>query len=517
MNVREHRPTGYSEREVETIIKVAKSVYSLLLETQKHLTYRTLKLNRKQLEELSLVIVEFVEDVFTDIGIWKSLEWYNKKYFKNPLTFCYKLDQNILDKGISKPRIHYLLWNKYSELIDDLILSPTHQDLVLIVESVFNFFQNFNKKIFSQLSSIKSFLQQPNQFGWKVKRKLLWLGQHSYLFRHSYDSFIKENGGEPKISLIDDFVCQHTTTWSGLGVIDILGAILNISKKQQKELLSWYERHFGYFQIKEIKQPIVFAQNVICEKTYSIRADDQCYLFKPGHLYAGNLVPWNEEWYWSGQQSYLGELPENDLQALKEEFLEKAPQIAYRYCKSLLEKAQNSIKIHYQNFIKFFGDDLVIFSDGYSMAAAIQNQHKKEYESHPERVINDMMQRHNLKNPWPTYNFPMELLESVNGIGLYFNPVEGQEIMRDFYDVLTGFKKRGKNLTEDEMECIRGFIESPAISTNFVKKLVKKYGAQSIGKVYLILESKNMDYLNFILRKYKGHFFRKRYPTISFK
>jgi hypothetical protein len=385
------------------------------------------------------------------------------------------------------------------------------------VENVFNFFQHFDDKIFSCISSIKSFLNEPNQYGWQVKKKLLWLGQHSYLFRNCYESFVRNNRGEPKISVIDDFECQHTTQWSGLGVIDILASILNISEKQRNELLSWYERHLGFFQIKTIKGPIIQAQNVVCNKTYSIRTGEHSKLFKIGHIYAGSLVPWNDEWYWSGQQSYLGKLPKNDIHTIKEDFLQKSAQIAYRYCKSLLKKAQKSIKIHYQNFIRFHGDDLVVFPDGYTMAAAIQKQHRKEYEAQPKEIINEVIKKQNLKKPWPNYAYPRELLESANGIGLYFNPEEGQEIMQEFNDVISGLKKRGINLTENEMSSIRGLIASQAISTNFVKKMVNKYGAESIGEAFLIRERKNMNYLNYLLRKYKGHYFRKRYPNISFK
>ena len=42
-----------------------------------------------------------------------------------------------------------------------------------------------------------------------------------------------------------------------------------------------------------------------------------------------------------------------------------------------------------------------------------------------------------------TKSFPPELLESDNGVGVYFNPDEGQEIMREFYDIINGLKKNG--------------------------------------------------------------------------
>ena len=50
-----------------------------------------------------------------------------------------------------------------------------------------------------------------------------------------------------------------------------------------------------------------------------------------------------------------------------------------------------------------------------------------------------------------------------NGVGLYFNPEEGQEIMIDFNDIISGFKKKGVNLNEDEECSIRNFIYSNGI------------------------------------------------------
>ena len=231
----------------------------------------------------------------------------------------------------------------------------------------------------------------------------------------------------------------------------------------------------------------------------------------------GGLVPWKKEWYWSGKQTHLGKAPRNVIQELIDVFFQKSPQIVYRYYKSMLKKAKQRTKINYENFIKFHGDDFAFFPDGYSMAAALQKQHRLEYEAQPEAEVKKVMEKRKLKNPWPNYNYPRDLLESDNGIGVFFNPEEGLEIMREYNDVLNGFKKKGVNLTEDEFDAIRGFIEADAISINFVNKLVEQYGAESILEAYLLRTDDAVDFLNFILRRYKGHYYRNRYPSLSFK
>ena len=126
------------------------------------------------------------------------------------------------------------------------------------------------------------------------------------------------------------------------------------------------------------------------------------------------------------------------------------------------------------------------------------------------------MERHKLSHPWPTMSIPEQLIESKNGICVYFNQYEGQEIMQEFNVLIGGFKKKGINLKEDEEEVIREFICSDSISPGFVRKLVQRYGDESIASAFYIDRSQHKYYLDYLLRKYKGHFFRKRYPEITF-
>jgi hypothetical protein len=258
------------------------------------------------------------------------------------------------------------------------------------------------------------------------------------------------------------------------------------------------------------------TKNRVCNKEYIIRVGNQSDRFKVGHVYLGGLVPWNGEWYWSGQQYIIGALPENRIEELAETFLQKQALIAYRYFDTVLEKARDRIKIHYRNFVDFHGDDLAVFPDGYAMTAAMQKQYRLEYEAHPWEIVDEIMQSHNLKNPWPTFVYPPALLDASNGVGVFFNPDEGQEIMPGFYHILQGFAKKGVDMTEDEIGSIRGLIKSPSISPKFVEKLAKKYGAESIAETFLHRDRQGIDYLQYVLRRYKGQYFRIRYPNISF-
>ena len=149
------------------------------------------------------------------------------------------------------------------------------------------------------------------------------------------------------------------------------------------------------------------------------------------------------------------------------------------------------------------------------MAADMQKQYRLFYESQHEEEVERVIQKHKLQNPWPKISLPQQILDANDGIGVFFNPDEGQEIMVGFNDVVNGFMKKGVTLNEDDADSIRSFIFSDSISPKFVKKLVQKYGDESIASAFLVRSDHHTPYLDYLLRRYKGHFYRNRYPSIT--
>src|SRR5258708_40110764 len=96
---------------------------------------------------------------------------------------------------------------------------------------------------------------------------------------------------------------------------------------------------------------------------------------------------------------------------------------------------------------------------------------KEKIASLAESERKRLMKKYGMKKPLPVMRLPRELLESKNGIGEYFNPDEGAEIMEDFHDILSGLRKRGADLTTEEQEAIRGWVWSKSISPGFVRRL----------------------------------------------
>jgi len=516
LNIKKNRPEGLPSKETVTLQSIAQKVFNNISDIQKTYSYKTLILPKTDVEELSETIVEFAEDILNDIGIWKSIEHYNQKFFGNPLPFSLPKGGSFENNGINPYRVHHLLWKVYQELIPDLILSPEQIDLEILVTQLTRFLKQIEND-FPKHSTISQFFKQPNRYGWEVKRKLIWLGRNSYIFRRCFNDHIKDFDKDKRIQGTDDFICQHKTKWSGLGVLDVLAELLNISDKQKKELRSWNERHAAYYKIISKKYgKELNAENIINNKMYKIHLDAGLDVFNPGEIIFGSLVPWNKEWYWSGVQYKYNHIPDKDLQEMKMSFIKDLGKIVYRYNDELAERAHKSIKTHHQNFIDFHGDDLVVFPDGYAMAAALQNQSKQEFKTAPKKTVEKIMKENKLKNPCSNFSFPIDLLENENGIGVFFNPEEGMEIFPDYYTLQNGLQKKGKNITENEKDIILGFIESDAISPSFVNRLIKKYGFKSITEAFLIRNNPDKEQLDYLLRCHKGQYYFKRYPNLSF-
>ena len=87
--------------------------------------------------------------------------------------------------------------------------------------------------------------------------------------------------------------------------------------------------------------------------------------------------------------------------------------------------------------------------------------------------------------------------------------------MNAFHEVISGFTKQGRDVTEEEAERLQGVMQSQAISPQFMRKLVQEHGDASLASVFLIPETTHKVYVEYLLRRYKGHFYRQRYPTLT--
>ena len=80
MNVQSHRPQGHTGTGDKFLPRLAVDLKFMLKRALDSLTYDTLSLPGRALEELAGALLEFAEDVHNDIGLWNSLEQYNIEF-----------------------------------------------------------------------------------------------------------------------------------------------------------------------------------------------------------------------------------------------------------------------------------------------------------------------------------------------------------------------------------------------------------------------------------------------------
>ena len=517
------RPPGFSGRGDKYLGELAHGLRRALWKTQQGFTYPTCRLTEHAWGEIAMLLVEWAEDIHNDIGLWCAVEAHQRQCFGTPLPLIVSAAQKDELRGFDPRRIQYVLWNLWPCFNPELVLSPTHADLTRLAEAASQFLTERLARV-PQDSGVKRFLATSNQYGWDIKRKLVWLGTGSYLFRFLFYKYLDDQGEEPGVATTDDFICQHCTSWSGLGVIDVLAGALDLTEAERDTLRTWYERHTSFYRVLTRQEEAgevkcIIARNVVNGQPYTIRMnmDLAACPFKPGLMVFGALTPWRGEWYWSGEQKTWPDLPESEESKLRKEMIEHSSAIVYRYCPAEAAKAREFTGNHHARFVAHYGSDLMTYPDGLALAAAEQRRMEAEWRRVDAEKVAQTMRAHGLQHPRPRMTFPSEFLNHDQGIGAFFNPEEGIEYMLKFNHVLSALGKRGVGLNEDELQALQGLMASEAISPAFVRRLVADHGAESIAAGFLMRDVPSDLALDFLLRLNKGHFYRKRYPSLSLR
>jgi hypothetical protein len=440
-----YRPEGFRGSVEDHLPRISHALLHALTKAQKEARRATLKLPRAALKVLTETLVEFAEDLHCGLGIWCSFEGCNREFFGTPLPFISEPAAALPSDAISPGRVRHLLWILYPQLVNDLILSPDHVDLLRMADVGSDVLQNQFAGL-RKASGVKTFLETPNHFGWEVKRKLIWIGTKSYLFRQLFQNYARDKvSSTQKIDLTDDFLCQECTEWAGLGALEILAGALALPPKQRADLLSWSQRHFALFRVVLGNEELLKVVNLVNDAKYQVRMNMPQNPFRTGTFVLGSLVPWGGEWYWSGQQRAWEHLDSEAIEQLREGFRARSS-IYFRYSPAPLQKAREAMRRQYDEFVNYHGRDWVVFPDGRAVADEMQKMWRKTFDARPAVEQQQFLERYGLEQPALKIDFPPELLKSDHGIGVYFNREDGQQIVRDFNDISAGLEKKGVEL-----------------------------------------------------------------------
>jgi hypothetical protein len=340
------------------------------------------------------------------------------------------------------------------------------------------------------------------------------------LLRWFFANYVNEHDEGATVGVADDFICQESTGWSGLGSIDILASSLDISAEDRATLRTWYERHAAFYRVlsrqdRGEETECIFVRNLVNGQPYAARMNMPCCPFQPGWVVFGSLTPWRGEWYWSGEQRTYQNVPEHEEASLRREMLERHPGIAYRYCPAEAAQARAANRKQHDEFVAHCGGDLAVYPDGLTLAAAEQKRLETLWRAADQEHVRRLMRERGLERPRPPMRFPREFLDHDQGIGAFYNPEEGEEFMLGFNHVLSGLRKQGDGLSDPERDALRHFVTDRCISPAFVHRLVREHGAASLLETFHLRGLPPDRALEFLLRCHKSRFYRNRYPSLS--
>lgn len=149
------------------------------------------------------------------------------------------------------------------------------------------------------------------------------------------------------------------------------------------------------------------------------------------------------------------------------------------------------------------------------MASAFKKELQHQWDSKPQEQVPEVIEKHGLQDGRPTMNLPQDLINHSNGIGVFLNPAEGKEMMTHFTTLVSALTQTDGDFSEDQVFAIRGFLTGSVMSPTFVKRVLSEYGDQAVRRVFVLKGELQQYWLDYLLRRFKGKFFRNRYPGLA--
>ncbi|HPI19287.1 MAG TPA: hypothetical protein PKY56_02865 [Candidatus Kapabacteria bacterium] len=103
------RPSEYSGEGDKYLMPLIEGLDKILPDIESTYSTDLFKIRRKRRKAFACIIIEFAEDLYNDIGLWKSIEFHNKKLFNTPIPIFIK-DESEIKELFDKNRIKFLIY-----------------------------------------------------------------------------------------------------------------------------------------------------------------------------------------------------------------------------------------------------------------------------------------------------------------------------------------------------------------------------------------------------------------------
>lgn len=514
------RPGDYTNQRLEPYelfyIELIEAMTDFYLKNQKKFVDQTLVLNSDDAMNLVWRIAGYLEDVVNQIGIFKAVTAKNQEIFGTPIPLFVRDTEHFSPDIVNKQATAYLVWDFFTETREDLIFSPTHDDLQTIAGEIYGYIKKQVKNV-PRSSKLKNFITLTGKKdGGFIKRRLIWLGLDSYLFRFAAINYM--TGEEKRISTVEDFLMQMNTKLSGFTPLDIFVRMVDLEQESKEELQKWEEPYIALYYVEDETREYWTVKNMVNKEDYRVWKDygtsETADPIKKGIFCLGGIVPWQKEWRWSGEQAILHSLDSDKITEIINILKINSPHMIYRYCKKLRKKACEQAKAEYEFFISHFKTNLITFNSGFTMRECLKKYYQAFNKLKLEKMSEEEKKKYNLKDGIPPMDWPEFLLESADTATFYVAG-KGMDFLTGFQGFLKALDKKGLNLTEDDQEAIYGYVTDTVIPYQLFHHLKKDYSFESVKCAFLIEEWNEKVDLEFLLRCYKGKQYKKKSPNIT--
>lgn len=482
-------------------------------------------------KDLAALVVDFAVDAVRGARLWRGYEAWNLRHFGVALP----VSGGEPGDGLSDARLRHFVWRALTVLDTEVTPAPDHPDVLGLVDASREFLAERLPALPAK-AHYDAFFNGPQDHGSAVKRKLIALGTDSYFFRFLSAEYMAAEAGrasadDPMANAIlwmDDFLCQHCTIWSGMGAIDLLAEILDLPEARRADIRHWNERHLASYRIDEVTLDAVDGEimrvtSLAGDRPYKVRCADRPSAMRPGVVVYGLLAPWDEAWIWSGAQIILGSGRTGEKTGRElTEVMKREPGAALCRCWPEYRARVLDMFASLRAGMTAFRDqrDLVIYPDWDALEADQQifmDEQRSIQGNRAKQGRPPAQTKADFENAFPRKALRDDQAgESVDAVTSFFNPEEGVEELSGYHELCAALEKRGHALSRDEHDGLLEFIQSPAISPAFVKRLLLDFPAEALYRLFGIPPESPPPYaLDWLLRCWKGEYHRPRYPSVS--
>lgn len=478
---------------------------SLLKAQQRELPERY-RLNEAHLNHAAACLVQFGEDLHDDIGLWRTVEQWQKNAFGTPLPFVMRPGEEESLVRFDVRRCQFFLWGLWKQLHPFTAIGIEDPAIVLMANTAARFLAERMERI-PRDSGVKKLVSEPVRNFQELLTTLTWVSGGSYLFFSAFESEAREAKASSPDVFATSFVVRHFSVWSGLTPVEVFAELGNLTDDQRNEIRRWTGQSTDLFEVIErVDRGGVCESlqviNLITDEQCRVRVERSDYKVTKGMICYGRIVPWEGEYRWLGSFDFTPDPTAEVVENMKGMAARQKTFPVRSVVPGAAEAARSKLKELHTQFAVRHGEAWARFPDARSAVREVLGVLTGKQDDAINAMLDELAKRQD--------SFSKMLKEASGAVGLFFHPEQGPELMEHFDRVIRGMEKRGADLDDEDVKAIFLAIATVTASPEFVRALADKYGPQSIYATFLLpLESPGWA-LEYLFRLHKTLYWHVR-------